>query len=55
MGAHNISSASVSQAIDKHLAGGKDKSKGIIARFDIGVVLPVHRERGGLTVRKSLG
>jgi len=45
---HNINSASELRAIDKHLAGVEDKSKVIIARFDIGVVLPVHRERGRL-------
>jgi len=37
------------------LTGVEGKIKVIIARFDIGVVLPVHRERGGLTATKSLG
>ena len=45
---HTINSASGVRAIDKHLTEVDDKSKVIIARFDIGVVLPVHRERGGL-------
>jgi len=37
-----LKSASVSQAIEGLV--GKGNSKAIIARFDIGVVLPVHRE-----------
>jgi len=37
---HTINSASELRAIDKHLAGVEDKSKVIIARFDIGEALP---------------
>jgi hypothetical protein len=43
----DLTSASGLRAIDKTLDGVEDKSKAIIARFDIGVVLLVHRERGG--------
>ena len=45
---HNINSASELRAIDKHTGGVEDKSGAIIARFDIGQVLPFFRERGGL-------
>ena len=41
---HTINSASELRAIgDNHLDGVEDKSKAIIARFDIGVVLPFSR------------
>ena len=38
---HAINSASELRAIDKHTGGVEDKGKAIIARFDIGVVLPL--------------
>ena len=42
-------SASGLRATDKTLDGVESKNKAIITRFDIGVVLPFSRERGGLT------